>query len=115
MVLAEDIAPFIPLVWNEGGAFHITDGCHPSFHELSGVISSQLGKGKVLNVPYFIVYLAALAFDLLGAIIHKPMPISVYKLGKLMNSYTFDDSLARSKGWSGKSVVSCAKQWVVNR
>lgn len=112
MVMADDIAPFIPLVWNQGGSYHLTDGYHPSFGELSAAISINSGMGRVINLPYYLVYMAALAFDLLAKIVRKPMPISVYKLRKLMNSYTFDDALARSKGYKSKSVVACANQWV---
>lgn len=112
MVLADDIAPFIVKVWDIGGVYHITDGHHPSFKELSDAITGALKKKKTLNVPYFIVYMAAIGFDFISLLLRKPMPVSVYKLRKMRNSYTFDDALARSVGWQSRSVVSCVNNWV---
>ncbi len=112
MVLADDIPPFIQLVWNKGGIYHLTDGHNPSFKELSLAITSKLGKRSVINLPYFLVYFVALAFDLLSFLVRVKMPLSVLKLRKLTQSYTFDDSLARSMGWESTSVISVTQRWV---
>lgn len=101
MVMAEDVAKIIPMLAEKGGVYNLTDGYHPSFQELSMTIAQQLGKSKILNMPYWLARLLAKVGDALGN-----FPINSAKLSKITSDLTFDDSKAQLElGWSPKSVL----------
>lgn len=112
MVLADDIPPFVEKIWDKGGCYHITDGHHPSFKELSETIAKLLNKLPIINLPYWFLKPVALFFDFLELITRKKMPLSGYKLKKLTNSYTFDDAHARQNGWESRKVIDSANLWI---
>lgn len=91
IVLAEDVARFIPKAAAVGGVFNLTDGYHPSFKELSSVIAEQLGKKPPGDIPVFLAKATARIGDILG----KRAPINSIKLKKIASDLTFDDSKAR--------------------
>lgn len=96
MVLAEDIAKCMLKVSQIGGIFNLTDGYHPTFSKLSIHISSQLGKGKPMNMQLWLAKIIAKFGDLLGNIV----PLNTNKLMKITSDLTFDDSKARRAfGW----------------
>ncbi|QLC68026.1 NAD-dependent epimerase/dehydratase family protein [Flavobacterium sp. LPB0248] len=103
MVLAEDVAGFIPKVAAVGGIFNLTDGVHPNFSELSSAISKQKKKKKSpLNLPLFIAKLIGYSGDIFG----KKAPINSLKVKKIISDLTFDDSKARELlGWEPGSVL----------
>lgn len=92
MLLVNDVGCFISKASSVGGVFNITDGYHPSFYELSQIISIQLGKkGKVKDIPFWIVKWIAFVGDIMGEII----PVNSKKLKKLNSDLIFNDSKAR--------------------
>ena len=102
MVLADDISTVLLQVVEIGGIYNLTDGYHPNFNEMSLVISRQLGKEKVSNMPFWIAKFLAL----FGNIIGSKFPINSDKLNKLNGILTFDDSKARRTfGWSPHDVL----------
>lgn len=102
MVLAEDIAKNILKAGEVGGIYNLTDGYHPNFEELSQLIAKQLGKDKVLNMPYLPAKIAAKIGDLAG----KFAPLSTEKLNKITSTLTFDDSKARAVfGWNPTPIL----------
>ncbi|PRZ20999.1 NAD-dependent epimerase/dehydratase family protein [Flavobacterium granuli] len=102
MVLAQDVAKFIPKVAIIGGIYNLTDGHHPDFSELSMAISKQKNKKKPLNVTMFIANLMGYAGDLLG----NKAPINTLKLKKITSDLTFDDTKAREvAGWNPQGVI----------
>ena len=106
MVLAEDIAKFILPASQVGGIFHLTDGEHPSFYQLSHVIARQLNRKGIYSIPFVLAKLLARIGNLLGT----NVPLNSDKLIKITSNLTFDDSLAREKfGWSPKSVLENLK------
>lgn len=105
MVLAEDVAAFIPKLAVSGGIYNLTDGVHPDFNELSIVISKQKKKKPPYNLPMFIAKLMGNVGDLLG----NKAPINSMKLKKITSDLTFDDSKARELGWKPQSVVEYLK------
>lgn len=108
MVMANDIAIFLPQISNVGGTYNLTDGYHPSFKALAELISKQLNKKPPKNIPFWIAKIAALIGDCLG----NKFPINTDKLLKITSTLTFDDTLAReSFGWKPNAVLD---SFVVN-
>ncbi|MBF4470276.1 NAD-dependent epimerase/dehydratase family protein [Flavobacterium sp. HJJ] len=105
MVLAEDVAAFIPKVATVGGTYNLTDGVHPDFNELSTIISERKNKKTPFNLPLSIAKLVGYVGDLLG----NKAPINSMKLKKITSDLTFDDSKARELGWNPQSVLDYLK------
>jgi len=102
MVLAEDVARTIPIVAPLGGTYHLTDGDHPVFGELSLAMSQRLGRSKPLNLPAGL----ALLFAQLGNLMGASAPINSRKLQKITSDLTFDDGLARERfGWNPGKIL----------
>ena len=101
MVLAEDVAAFIPTIASIGGIYNLTDGYHPSFYELSSVIAKQLGKSTPMNMPLDLAKVVGFIGDLVGS----KAPINSLKVKKITSDLTFDDSKARSVGWKPRRVL----------
>ncbi len=102
MVLAEDVGKFILKAAVVGGIYNLTDGYHPTFSELSNHISSQLGKSKPMDMPFWLANIIAKIGDFLGS----KSPINSTKLHKLNATLTFDDAKAREVfGWDPKNVL----------
>lgn len=106
MVLAEDVASFIPKIATVGGIYNLTDGVHPDFQGLSGVISKQKNKKIPFNLPLVLAKVMGLVGDLLG---DKAL-INSLKLKKITSDLTFDDNKAREiLGWKPKGVLEYLK------
>lgn len=107
MVLAEDVASFISRVATMGGIYNLTDGYHPSFNELSLVISENKSKKKPMNMSITMAKLICKLGDLLGGI----LPINSLKLKKITTDLTFDDTKARiDLNWNPQSVIDYLKK-----
>lgn len=103
MVLATDIAQFILLAYQNGGVFVLTDGYHPTFFELSSIISKSIGKGYPRNMPLIIAKLLAVFGNVLGS----KAPLNSSKLKKILSTLTFSDSNARNAyNWQPSSVLN---------
>jgi len=102
IVLAEDVAHIILKAAKLGGTYNLTDNYHPSFYELSLLISAQLNKKPPLNISYNTAKLLALMGDLIG----QRSPVNSNKLKKITLDLTFDDSKARNLlGWEPNNVL----------
>ena len=102
MVLASDVAKFLPEVAKIGGTYNLTDGYNPSFFELSHMISNQLGRAWVPNLPLFLAKFIAFLGDIFG----NQSLINSNKLLKITSELTFDDSKARkSFNWNPTPVL----------
>ena len=102
MVLASDVAKYFLKASEIGGIFNLTDGCHPSFFELSENISRQLGKNRPNNLPLWLAKVSALIGDFFGA----KAPLNSDKLCKITSDLTFDDTKAREAfGWDPTPVL----------
>ena len=91
MVLAKDIARFIISSSDIGGIYNLTDGIHPSFNDLSKIISLKLNKRHPINMPKIL----ALFLAKLGDVIGGDFPLNTIKYIKITSTLTFDDSKAR--------------------
>jgi len=106
MVLAMDVAKFILAAAEIGGTYNLTDGCHPTFKELSKSIGRTFGKSSVPNLPKFIAQILSKLGDLLG----NNFPINSSKFLKITSSLTFDDNKARiAFGWNPSPVIDSFK------
>jgi nucleoside-diphosphate-sugar epimerase len=106
MVLADDISRILLKAAEAGGIYNLTDGYHPNFHEMSCLISTQLGKKQVKNMPFWIAKIFAFLGDIMGSKFH----INTEKLHKLNATLTFDDSKARRAfGWDPQAVLKVFK------
>lgn len=102
LVLAQDIARFIPSAASRGGIYNLTDGYHPSFKELSEYIAAKYAFSRPKTMPYFIAWLIARLGDLLG----PNAPLTSKKLDKLSSELTFDDTKARTLlKWTSQPVL----------
>ena len=103
ILMAEDIARLLSLVVERGGIYNVCDTRQPSFGQISELMAKQLGKGKPLNVPYWIAWCMAKIGDCLGA----KAPINSYKLEKMTKNLTFSNEKARKKlGWEPLDVLT---------
>ena len=102
ILMAEDIARLVPLLEEKGGVYNVCDTRQPSFGEISLSVARQLGKGKPLDIPYWLAWCLAKAGDLLG----DKAPINSYKLEKMTKSLTFSNEKAkRELGWEPLDVL----------
>lgn len=101
MVLAEDVAQFIPVVKTIGGIYNLTDGHHPAMKELEDAIAKQMGKRPPVRLPDAVVRVMATVGDLLGS----KAPINTLRYRKLTTSLTFSDARAKAIGWNPRPII----------
>lgn len=103
ILMADDIARLLPLLEEKGGVYNVCDTRQPSFGEISMSVARQLGKGKPVNIPYWLAWCMAKVGDLLGS----KSPINSYKLEKMTRSLTFSNEKARRElGWEPLDVLA---------
>jgi len=91
VLMAEDIACILPLIAEKGGVYNVCDTFQPSFGQISELMAKQLGKGKPVNIPYWMAWCMAKVGDCFG----PKAPINSYKLKKMTRSLTFSNEKAR--------------------
>lgn len=102
IVLAEDIASFIPNLLDKKGIYNLTDGYHPSFGELENAIAENLHKRNPLKIPQAVAALLAKAGDIAG----NKSPFNTSKLKKIQSTLTFSDQKAKKElNWEPHSVI----------
>ena len=67
ILMAEDIARIMPALIEKGGVYNVCDTRQSSFGDLSVSVAKQLGKGKPLNIPYWMAWCMAKVGDMLGS------------------------------------------------
>jgi nucleoside-diphosphate-sugar epimerase len=112
MVLAEDVADFIPKAMIYGGIYNLTDGYHPSFKEISDAISTHFSAKKVKHVSPFIIKSIALIGSFIEFIFKIRMPINRLKYEKMTKSLTFNDHRAKEIGWKPREVLKNTDLWL---
>lgn len=106
MVLAQDVSLFLPIVAEIGGVYNLTDGYHPSFDELSAVISLAKNKKAPFNLPL----LLAKTIGYFGDVVGEKAPVNSLKIKKLTSNLTFDDRKIRILlHWRPQSVLNYVK------
>jgi GlcNAc-P-P-Und epimerase len=111
MVLAADVARFIPLVAKLGGTYNLTDGYHPALVDLENAIARNIGQKDFFRLPDSFLRLVARAGDVLG----DWSPINSHKFKKLTSTLTFSDAKARVfAGWKPHSVIDHLPKFLIN-
>ena len=101
LLMVTDIARLVPLVAERGGTYNVCDNTHPSYGELSELISKQLGKHKPLSIPMWMAKMAAWVGDII-----PHFPINSYRLRKLTVSATYSNERAKKElNWEPLEVL----------
>lgn len=111
MVLAEDVALFIPEIMKTGGIYNLTDGHHPSFKELSEKIAGFYHKPPPASLNRYM----ALALSNIGEwmnVFNIKIPLNRRQFSKMTHSLTFDDAKARHLGWNPDPVLKNTVKWL---
>jgi nucleoside-diphosphate-sugar epimerase len=102
VVLAKDVAEFIPKIAAIGGIYNLTDGVHPTFRDIEGVIKRQTGRTFVPSCPLSVAVMLGKVGDLLG----QNFPVNSNLVNKMTSTLTFSDQKARDTGlWNPRSVI----------
>jgi len=102
MVLAADVARFIPQIVKLGGTYNLTDGYHPTLVELENAIAQKLARNIPCRLPDFVFRVVAKAGNVLG----DKFPVNSHKFKKLTSSLIFSDVKARKMtDWKPHSVI----------
>ncbi|WP_405381775.1 NAD-dependent epimerase/dehydratase family protein [Maribacter sp. LLG6340-A2] len=112
MVLVDDISTALPKLMNHPNIYHLTDGHDPSFKELSSVIAKEFEVNKIYSIPYFLIKPMAICGDVIKKILAISPPIDSVKLNKINKSLTFNDSKARSVGYSSIKILENKEYWL---
>ncbi len=91
MVNAVDVAKLLPRLVDKNGIYHVTDGLHRSYSEMDVWLSEKHGK-SIKKIPVWLGTLLAKIGDLIPG-----FPLNTYRLQKLEQSLTFDDTKARKE------------------
>lgn len=103
MVLAEDVARYIPDVARIGGTYNLTDGFHPSILELEISMMRKLNRG----IPYRISNSVIQRMAQLGNLFGERFPLHPKNVSKLTSTLTFSDLKARNlANWNSQVVIN---------
>ena len=108
VVAVDDVADVLPRLAEKGGAFHLTDGRHPSVREIEEGLTAALGKRPPRRLPLGLARPLAAAGTLFESVSRKRFPFTRRTLSKMTSTLTFCDAKARRElAWSPEDV--CAK------
>lgn len=100
MVLAQDLAAFLPKWTGNSGIYNLTDGDHPTMAQLDDYLSQYLGR-KVKSLPVWVLRALAKVGDIFSF-----FPFNTARLEKLEFSLTFSDEKARKElGWAPHPII----------
>lgn len=106
MVALDDAAAALPRLAAVGGAFHLTDGRHPSFFEIEQKLAAALGRRPPRRLPLGAARLLAGAGSLVETATGRRAPFTRRALQKMTSTLTFSDAKARRElGWQPSSVA----------
>jgi nucleoside-diphosphate-sugar epimerase len=106
IVMAEDVADAIPVAARVGGIYNLTDGNHPTFHELEKLVTKQLESSMPMNLPLWAARLLGHAGDVIDRLLPGKAPVTSLAVKKIVSPLTFNDAKARKMlGWKPRRVI----------
>jgi predicted dehydrogenase/nucleoside-diphosphate-sugar epimerase len=95
IVLAAESSKF------DGSVYHVVDRTHITQNQLvRDYILKNAQEAKVVHLPVAILYGMALGFELLSRVLHRAVPLSVYRVKSALARMQFDCSRAQNEiGW----------------
>jgi GlcNAc-P-P-Und epimerase len=113
VVVASDVAQFIFTVQKGSGAYNLTDGIHPSFHDIEMAVETRLGRKIKISIPFSMVKFMAKVGDFVTRIVGKEMILTSTVLTKINSDLTFDDTKARKElGWTSSSALDFVEKYL---
>lgn len=107
VVVANDVAAIIPKLAEVGGIYNLSDGQHPTFHELGQAFAQQLGVKPPHAMPLWLAKSLALCGEIGGNLLKRNLPFNQRALSKMTSSLTFSDQKAvKNLTWNPQPVVS---------
>ncbi len=94
VILKDDIAPFLYELGRHGGVYNYSDGRGIAYKELDQKIHELIPCPKRPELPYWVAWMIALCGEILSFVFRRPMPLDFYRLNKLVNNLTFDNTKA---------------------
>lgn len=106
IVWGMDVARVLLRAAREGGLYHLTDGCHPTFREIEEAVAARLGLRPPRRLPRWIGWMTAAAGSMLRHALRLPVPLDLPTYSKMISTLTFSDHRARRcLGWQPWSVA----------
>lgn len=106
MVRADDVAAVLVRASAEGGIYHLTDGYHPTVHELEEALARQAGRSRVPVIPARLARRVARLGDSINAVVGRRFPLDTPALTRLTSTLTFSDAAARHQfQWAPRPVL----------
>lgn len=100
IVNVNELCEFIPSLLGKSGVYNITSKEHPSYSEI-GCYFEKKHNRKINKIPLDLLKILAFCGDFI-----PKFPLNSYRLSKLTQTLTFDDTRARKDiGWKGRNVL----------
>ena len=103
MVLANDVGKLISNIKGKSGVYNLNDGYHPSFKEISKLLSKKFNSKPPISIPKSIAkFISKVGTFFLGS----KFPLDYNTFIKITSDLTFDDNKARTEiSWKSNKVI----------
>lgn len=113
MVLASDVPQGLTAAAAVGGAFHLTDGYHPTFAELERALAAALKRRPPRRLPMWLAKIGARMGDQAAARLGLRLPLTTSAVTKMTCTLTIsDDKARRLLGWRSSKVLDHVREAV---
>jgi len=101
IVLADDIAKLIPDLYGKSGIYNLSGDSDYTFKQISEIIGKELGKKRILTLPYFFVKMSSYFGNFIPY-----FPINSDKFKKMTINLTVSSNKAKEElSWSPKPLT----------
>lgn len=121
LIYVEDVVDAILLAASrdvfDGSVFHLVDPAQITQNELTNEYIGTTGSDlKITHIPLAAVYGMAFGVELLGRLLGRRVPLSVYRVRSALAPLSFDCSAARDRlGWSPRTGVLVGLEKIIGR